>query len=116
VRNVPDDFDEFIDEIRKYFKIDTDLFDVDFLFIPESEKNLDLKPKDNRIKGFKISYHFETGMEKPEIRFEGNFDDKRIREYLKNVDFLKYPDLKKIFETKSIEEIDASELSLEFSE
>jgi HSP20 family molecular chaperone IbpA len=116
VKNVPEDIDDFIDKIKKYFKIDSDKFDVDFLFIPESEKGLDLKPKFDKSKGFKISYHFETGMEKPEIRFEGNFDDKRIREYFKNIDLLKSPNLKKIFETTSIEEIDASELSLEISE
>ncbi|MFX1600126.1 MAG: hypothetical protein ACFFB6_05970, partial [Promethearchaeota archaeon] len=74
-----DEFDDIIDEIKKYFKIDSDKFDVDFLFIPESESNINLKPKNEKIKGFKISYHFETGMEKPEIRIEGNIDDKRIR-------------------------------------
>ena len=111
-----DDFDDIIDEIRRYFKLDSDIFDVDFLFIPESESDSDLKPKDKKIKGFKISYHFETGMEKPEIRIEGNIDDNKIREYLENVNLSKYPTLKKLFETKSIEEIDANKLSLDFSE
>ncbi|MFX1309987.1 MAG: hypothetical protein ACFE9M_02070 [Promethearchaeota archaeon] len=111
-----DEFDDIIDEIKKYFKLDSDKFDVDFLFIPESESNINLKPIDKKIKGFKISYHFETGMEKPEIKIEGNIDDKRIREYLKNIDLSNYPNLKNLFETKYKEEIDANMLSLDFSE
>ncbi|MFX1591246.1 MAG: Hsp20/alpha crystallin family protein [Promethearchaeota archaeon] len=111
-----DEFDDIIDEIKKYFKLDSDKFDVDFLFIPESESNINLKPIDKKIKGFKISYHFETGMEKPEIKIEGNIDDKRIREYLKNIDLSNYPKLKNLFETKYKEEIDANMLSLDFSE
>ncbi|UCD01602.1 MAG: hypothetical protein JSV23_00835 [Promethearchaeota archaeon] len=113
---MPDDFDEIIDEIRKYFKIDSDIFDVDFLFIPESESNIGLKPEDKKVKGVKISYHFETGMEKPEIKIEGNIDDKEIREYLKDIDISRYPTLKKLFEAKSMKEIDAGKLSLELNE
>ncbi len=110
---MPDYFDDIIDEIKKYFKLDSDIFDVDFLFIPESESNLWLKPEDKKVKGFKISYHFETGMEKPEIKIEGNIEDKKIREYLKDVDLSRYPTLKNLFETKSMKEIDAGKLSLE---
>jgi len=116
VRNVSDEFDDFIEKIKKYFKIDSDMFDVDFLFVPDSENKLDLKPKDNKIKGFKISYHFETGMEKPEIKIEGDIDERRIRDYLRDVDLSKYPDMKRLLETRSIKEIDASKLSLEFTE
>lgn len=108
-----DDFDDIIDEIRRYFKLDSDVFDVDFLFIPESESNLGLEPEDKKVKGFKISYHFETGMEKPEIKIEGNIEGKRIREYLKDVDLSRYPTLKNLFESKSIKEIDAGKLSIE---
>ncbi|MFX1302580.1 MAG: hypothetical protein ACFFBV_07495 [Promethearchaeota archaeon] len=110
---MPDDFDDIIDEIKKYFKLDSDIFDVDFLFIPESENSLDLKPKEKNIKGFKISYHFETGMEKPEIKIEGNIDNKKIREYLKDIDLSRYPTLKNLFGTKPIKELDAGKLSLE---
>jgi HSP20 family molecular chaperone IbpA len=116
VRDVPDDFDDIIDEIKKYFKLDSDIFDVDFLFIPESVSNLGLNPEDEKVKGFKISYHFETGMEKPEIKIEGNVDDKKIREYLKDINLSRYSTLKNLFETKSMKELDADKLSLEFSE
>ncbi|MHA2130338.1 MAG: hypothetical protein ACW99L_10230, partial [Promethearchaeota archaeon] len=71
-------------------------------------------PDDGKAKGFKISYHFEPGMEKPEIKIEGSFDDKKIREYLKNVDISKFPHLKDIYQSKSQKEIDASELSLDY--
>ena len=116
MRNILDDFDDIIDEIKKRFKLDSDVFDVDFLFIPESKNNLGLKPENKNIKGFKVSYHFESGMEKPEIKIEGNVDEKRIRELLKNMDISKYPTLKKMLETKSMKEYDANLLSLESHE
>ncbi len=116
MRNVLDDFEDIIDEIKKHFKLDSDLFDVDFLFIPESKNNWGLKPENKNIKGFKVSYHFESGMEKPEIKIEGNVDEKRIQELLKNMDISKYPTLKKMLETKSIKEYDANLLSLESHE
>ncbi|MFW9879980.1 MAG: hypothetical protein ACFFG0_43455 [Candidatus Thorarchaeota archaeon] len=111
-----DDFDDIINEIKKYFKLNSDIFDVDFLFIPESEIGLDLKPGNKKAKGFKISYHFEPGMEKPDIKIEGNINDNKIREYLANVDLSKYPTLKKMFENEFTGEIDANKLSLDFSE
>lgn len=110
-----DEFDDIIDRIKKYFSLDSDIFDVDFLFIPESEKNLNLKPQNNKSKGFKISYHFETGMKNPEFKIEGNIDDKKIRDLIKNVDLSKYPTLEKRFETRSVEEIDADKVSLDFT-
>ncbi len=113
---IRDEFDDIIDKIKDYFKLDSEKFDVDFLFIPESEKNSYLNPEDKEIKGFKISYHFETGMEKPEIRIEGNIDEKKIQEYLEGIDISQHPHLKKLLESKNIEEIDASKLSLEADE
>ena len=109
-----DDFDDIIDEIKRYFKLDSDIFDVDFLFIPESRNDLDLKPENKNVKGFKVSYHFESGMEKPEIKIEGNIDENRIRELLKDVDTSKYPTLKKMFEPKPLKGLDADTLSLEY--
>jgi HSP20 family molecular chaperone IbpA len=111
-----DDFDDIIDKIKKYFKLDSDIFDVDFLFIPESEKGINFKPNDKNVKGFKISYHFETGMKKPEIKIKGNVDEKQIRDYLKNVDISRYPTLKKLFDASSTKEIDVNTLSLDFPE
>ncbi len=113
---MPDEFDDIIDAIKKYFKIDSDIFDVDFLFIPESKNNLNLNPQNDKTKGFKISYHFETGMKKPEFKIDGNIDDTRIREFLKNVDLSKYPNLEKRFEYIPTEGIDADQLSLDFME
>ena len=108
-----DDFDEFIDRIKKYFKLDSDMFDIDFLFVPESDKNLKKGLKDENIKGFKISYHYESGMDKPEVKVEGNIDDKRIHEYLKNVDVSKIPQLNNLYKVQATKEIDASTLSLD---
>jgi len=113
---VRDDFDDFIDRIKKYFKLDSDMFDIDFLFVPESDKNLNKILKDENVKGFKISYHYDSGMDKPEIKVEGNIDDKRIREYLKNIDVSKIPQLKDLYKPQSTtQEIDASTLSLDTS-
>ena len=116
MKDVSDEFDDIIDAIKKYFKIDSDLFDVDFFFIPESKNNLNLKPRDNKTKGFKISYHFETGMKTPEFKIEGNVDDERIRELLKNRDLSKYPTIEKRFETRSVDTINTDQLSLDFTE
>lgn len=109
-----DDFDEFIDKIKKYFRLDSDIFDMDFLFVPEKNLDLGRNLNQDKIKGFKVSYHFEPGMEKPEIKIEGNIDDKKIREMLKDVDISKVPNIKDINESESIQEIDASKLSLEY--
>lgn len=111
-----DEFDDFIDDLKKYFNLDTDIFDIDFLFLPESDFNLERKLDDKKVRGFKISYHFETGMDKPEIKVEGNIDNKKIREFLKNTDITKNPKLKDMFNLKSKKEIDASKLSLDYNE
>ena len=111
-----DDFDDFIDNIKKYFKIDSDIFDVDFLFLPESEMYKERIFNDKKVKGFKISFHYETGMDKPEIKLEGNIDDNKLQDYLKNIDITKYPKLKDLFDISHKKEIDAGELSLEFHE
>ena len=113
---IRDEFDDIIDKIKEYFKLDSDRFDIDFLFIPESESNSFLRPENKKVKGFKISYHFETGMEKPKIRIEGNIDEKKIQEYLEGIDISQHPHLKKLLESKDIDEIDASKLSLEANE
>ena len=60
-----DDFDEFIERIKRHFKLDSDMFEIDFLFLPESEVKRGRAPNNEKTKGFKISYHFESGMEKP---------------------------------------------------
>ena len=110
-----DDFDEMIDEFKKMFNVDSDIFEVDFLFIPESGIDLKSNRTGKNIKGFKVSYHFEAGMEKPDIKIEGIIDEKKIREQLKDIDLNKYPNLKNILESKTINEIDATSLSLDSS-
>ena len=114
VRSVSDDFDEMIDEFKKMLNLDSDAFEVDFLFIPETGIDIDSGPTEKDVKGFKISYHFEPGMEKPDINIEGMIDEKKIREHLKNIDMSKYPNLNNILESKSSNEIDASRLSLDY--
>lgn len=109
-----DDFDEFIEKIKKYFKLDSDIFDMDFLFVPEKNLDMGKNPRPDDIKGFKVSYHFEPGMDKPEIKIEGNIDDNKIREMLKGVDISKIPNIKDVYNTNSTREIDASKLSLDY--
>ncbi len=108
-----DDFNDFIEKIKKHFKLDSDMFDIDFLFLPESEIKRGRAPDNDKIKGFKISYHFESGMEKPEIKIEGNVDNKKVWEYLKNADLSKLPNVRELYESEPTQEIDANSLSLE---
>jgi len=108
-----DEFDDFIDKIKKHFKLDSDMFEIDFLFLPESEIKRRRTPDNEKIKGFKISYHFESGMEKPEVKIEGNVDSKKIREYLKDTDLSKLPNVRELYNSKSNKEIDVNSLSLE---
>ncbi|MHA1913679.1 MAG: hypothetical protein ACW986_04005 [Promethearchaeota archaeon] len=110
-----DEFDEFFDRIKKYFKLDSDMFDVDFLFLPDNRKDFGRTPYDEQVKGFKVSYHFETGMDKPEIKIEGNLDDDKIREMLKNTDLTKVPHLGKVYKSTLSNEVDASKFVLDYS-
>lgn len=109
-----DDFDDFIDRIKKYFKLDSDMFDIDFLFLPESEIKQGRIPDNEKLKGFKISYHFENGMDKPEVRVKSNIDSKKLWEYLKDADLSKLPNVKELYPSQFNKEIDADKLSLDF--
>ena len=111
--SISDDFDEIIDEFKKMFNVDSDTFEVDFLFIPESGLDLNSGHVEKDVKGFKISFHFETGMEKPEIKIEGIIDEKKIREQLEGVDLNGHPNLKNVLESKFVTEIDATSLSMD---
>lgn len=113
-----DDYEDFYEDIlekfKKYFKINPDLSDVDFLFIPEPIKNFDMDSQDPNIKGFKVSYHFESGMDKPEIRIEGDIDEKKMHEYLKGIKMQQNPRFKLMRKDQNQgKEIDASMFSLE---
>jgi len=111
-----DEFDDFIKKIKERFKLDSDMFEIDFLFLPESEIKRGRTSDNEKIKGFKISYHFESGMEKPEVKIEGNVDSKKVREYLKDTDLSKIPNVRELYESKSNKEVDVDSLSLEFYE
>ena len=109
--NVSDDYDKFLDDIKKLFKFNSKFFDADFFFIPESFNDLDVDKKNTR--GFKVSYHYEAGMDEPDIKIEGDIDEKKLREYLQKHNIEVDSRFKNIFNRKQIEEIDAGELSLE---
>lgn len=106
-----DDYNDVFDEIRKFFKFNSNLFDADFFIFPESDKDLDFNKKNTS--GFKISYHFESGMDEPEIKIEGDIDEKKLLEYLKKHNIESDSRFKKLFDLKSKGVIDAKELSLE---
>jgi len=108
-----DEFDDFIDKIKRHFKLNSDMFEIDFLFLPESEIKRGRTSDNEKIKGFKISYHFESGMEKPEIKIKGNIDNKKVKEYLKGADLTKLPNVRELYDSKSNKEIDVNSLSLE---
>ena len=110
-----DEFDDFIEKIKKHFKLDSDMFEIDFLFLPESEVKRGRSPDNEKIKGIKVSYHYESGMEKPEVKIEGNVDSKKVWEYLKDADLSKLPNVKELHDSKSDDrEIDVNTLSLEY--
>jgi len=77
--------DDFFEKIRKFFKFKTDMFDIDLLFLPESSLDPNQNPKNKNVKGFKVSYHFEPGMDEPEVKIEGDLDNKKLQDYLKNL-------------------------------
>ncbi|MFX1288438.1 MAG: hypothetical protein ACFFFY_07740 [Promethearchaeota archaeon] len=108
-----DDYNEFLDRIKKFLNIDSDIFDVDFLFLPEP--NLDPKkdPIDENIKGFKVTYHFEAGMDKPEIRIEGNFDEKKLQDYFKRLNFSNFPQFKQLGQSRKKQTTDIGTISLQ---
>ena len=108
-----DDIDEFIKKIIKFLKFDSGTFDLDFVVFPESIDDLDTKPNDKNLKGFKISYHFEPGMDKPEVRIEGNMDDKVIRDYLNRFNFEPSSSPNKLANLESGDLINANSLNIE---
>jgi len=108
-----DDYDEFLDRIRKMFNLDKDHFDVDFLIMPESALDPDSPFKDDAKKGIKVTYHFEPGMEKPEIKIEGNFDAEKFQRYLENLNIKEMPRINQIKPNRMKEVIDAKEMMID---
>jgi HSP20 family molecular chaperone IbpA len=108
-----DDYNEFLDRIKKFLNIDSDIFDVDFLFLPEPNFDPNRNPNDENVKGFKVTYHFEAGMDKPEIRIEGNFDEHKLQDYFKKLNGSNFPQLKRLGQSRKKQAIDVGTLSLQ---
>lgn len=104
-----DDYDDFINHLMKKFNFNSELFDMDFFIFPEVNKKLD--PKEKASKGFKISYHFENGMDKPEIKIEGDINEKDLQNYLKKYNLNKNPNYKILKKANNNAIIDANILS-----
>lgn len=108
-----DDYDDFIEKIKKMLNIDSDKFDIDLFFMPEANMKSPFNQDNENVKGFKISYHFDEGMDKPEIRFEGDIDKNKLRDFFKKIDISKNPYFKNLVRKKHSNVIDAKELYLE---
>lgn len=108
-----EDIDEFIKKIIKFLNFDSGTFDLDFVVFPESIADLNTKPIDKNMKAFKVSYHFEPGMEKPEVKIEGNMEDKEIQDYLNKFSFEPNSSLNNLSNLESNDLIDANKLLVE---
>ncbi|MHA1460345.1 MAG: hypothetical protein ACTSO8_02600 [Promethearchaeota archaeon] len=102
------DYNDFLERIKKYLNIDSDIFDVDFLFLPEPNFDPNANPK-----GFKVTYRFESGMDKPEIRIEGNFDEKKLLDYFKRLNISNFPQFNRLRQSGKKQAIDVGTLSLQ---
>jgi HSP20 family molecular chaperone IbpA len=107
-----DDYYDFLERIKKFFNIDEGIFNVDFLFLPESNFDPNLNLQNKKVEGFKVTYHFESGMEKPEIKIEGDFDEKKLQEYFKKLNLSPYPQFKMLRKSGKKQAMDAGTLSL----
>lgn len=105
------DYKEIFKDLKKYFKINSNLFDIDFFVFPDNFNN---KNDNDSLKGFKVSYHFDSGKDKPEVKIEGNFDEEKIKDYIKNINLRVPPNFKRLPQPKSRsnKEIDAAKLYL----
>jgi len=110
---VSNDFDDIIDKIKKIFNFKSDIFDLDVLVFPEPPEDLRLKFGDESAEGFKVSYHFESGMERPEIKIEGDFDERKLHEYLKQFNLDKNIPIQNDFPPVQKDVVDAGMLSLD---
>jgi len=107
-----DDYNDFLERIKKFLKIDNGVFDVDFLFLPESNFDPNLNLQNKKVEGFKVTYHFESGMEKPEIKIEGDFDEKKLQEYFKKLNLSSYPQFRTLRKSGKRQGMDVGTLSL----
>ncbi|TFF96996.1 MAG: hypothetical protein EU547_05625 [Promethearchaeota archaeon] len=88
--NDDEDFSDMLDKLKDLLNKKVDFTDIDLFVFPESRKNSkkteEKSKRDKFPKGFKISYHFDKGMNKPRIKIDGNYDEKKIRNYLNRSD------------------------------
>lgn len=108
-----DEFDDFFKMVKKYLGINADIFDVDFLFLPEPILDKEINPNTKKEKGFKVRYHFESGMDKPEVSIEGDFDQNKLQEYFKTLNLSKYPNFRQFTKKNKKKEFNAKELRIE---
>ena len=112
MRNV--DIDDLFDKMKKHFNFDSDMFDMDFFLMPEGSNFNPNDIKEEELKkGYKISYHFEKGMDKPEINIEGDLDNEKLNEYLKKFNINKLPHGHQYDQLPNSTSIDVGDLSLE---
>ncbi len=116
-----DDYKRFMKRFRDLFEGFSDFFDKDFGFSEFSEfpminSDKDINFKNNNIKSYSISYHYQTGMDKPEIRVNGDVDDEMLSKFLKGIPkfITERPTIKKIsLVPESKEEIRELKASIE---
>ncbi len=101
--------------MKKFFNFNSDMFDMDFFILPTDQPEKDFDPEKVKKEGFKVSYHFDSSMDKPEIKLDGDLSEAKLAEYLKNIDFDKIPhEMRHIHNAlPKKEELDASDLYLE---
>jgi len=107
-----DDYYDFLERIKEFFKIDKGIFNVDFLFLPESNFDPNLNLPNKKVEGFKVTYHFESGMEKPEIKIEGDFNEKKLQEYFKKLNLSSYPQFKMLRNSEKKQVMDVGTFTL----
>ena len=109
-----DDYNDIFDRLRKFFKFDSGMFDMDFFIMPQSGKNEEEDPEKKR-KAYKISYHFDSNKKEPEIKIDCDIDQDKLKEYFKNLNFpdKNIPNLPLNAEKSSTKSIDANEFSLD---
>jgi len=108
------DIDDFFKKMKKHFNFESDMFDMDFFLMPEgSNFNPNDIKEDELKKGYKISYHYEKGMDKPEINIEGDLDNEKLNDYLKKFNLNQFPQGHQHAHLPGPSLIDAEDLSLE---
>jgi len=79
--------DIFDEDYKRFMKRFLNLFEgfTDFSEFPMKDFDKDFKFKDNDTKSYSISYHYQTGMDKPEIRVQGDINDEALSKFLKGI-------------------------------